>query len=117
MSEYVNLKLHNGVDLLGVLDYDTDELISLSNPIQIEVHPEQGLFAKSYLMLSEENTVVFHRADVLHFAKANERASKYYDEFVRQLSESDPMQSDDEYLDDVENMFEELLTSKLSTKH
>jgi hypothetical protein len=119
MAEYVTVKLTTGVDIVGVLEYDTDDAIAINNPVQIEVSPEQGMFAKSYLMFSEENTVVFYRSEVLHLAPANKKASDYYDEFVKRLHEHESESEivDEDRLSEIEDMFSSMLESKASTKH
>lgn len=114
MAEYINVKLANGHDIIGVLDYDNEEIVAVSNPIQIDIHPQEGMFARSYLLLSEENTIVFYRAEIMHIAKANKKACEYYEEFVRRLSSA---QEEKEVSEDLEEMFTSMIESKVSTKH
>jgi catalase (peroxidase I) len=122
MAEYVNVKLNNGQDIVGVLDYEDDDIIRINNPIQIEIHPEYGLFAKSYMMLSTENTCVFYRAEVMYLSEANNKASEYYDQFVKKLTEqgeeSIPYSSySEEDVEDIEDMLTSIYEAKTSIKH
>lgn len=119
MAEYWNVKLMSGDDIVGVLEYDDDDHIQISNPIAIDIDPVEGAFARSYLMLSEENTVVFYRSDIVHLARANKKACEYYDAFVKQLSigEYEDTDPDSEFYEEVEDVFTSMLEAKASTKH
>lgn len=122
MADYVNLKLTNGSDIVGVLEYDNDDIVTINNPIEIMLDPREGMYAKSYLIFSEENTVVFYRSDIIHFAKANKKAADYYEAFVRRVAEQTEAYAyeddyDDEQVKEVEDMFNTLLESKSSIKH
>lgn len=120
MAEYINIKLVSGDDIIGVLDYDDDDMVAVMNPIQIEIDPREGMFAKSYLMLSEENTCVFYRSDIVHLARANKKACEYYEEFIAKLGKLGEEYEDEEessFNDELEDMFTTMLESKVSTKH
>lgn len=119
MAEYVNVKLMNGNDIVGVLDYEDDDIIRINNPIQVDVHPEYGLFAKSYMMLSNENTCVFYRSEVMYLTDANDKACNYYDSFVKRLHEqlSESNHYSDEDVHEIEDILVSLEESKSSIKH
>ena len=117
MAEYVNVKLLSGDDIVGVLEYDNEDVVQISNPIQIDIDPVEGMFARSYLLLSEENTVVFYRSDIVHLARANKKACEYYDEFVTQLGKLSPSFELEEDNEDLEDLFTTLLVSRSSIKH
>jgi hypothetical protein len=122
LAEYTNIKLMSGDDIIGVVETEDDETVTINNPIQVFVDPVNGLFAKSYLMFSIENTAVFYRGDIIHISKANDSACEYYDQFVRRIAankensmfEEELLQSEEE---DIEEMFTSMLEAKSSVKH
>jgi|TARA_R110000765_G_scaffold206934_2_gene312013 hypothetical protein len=119
----IHIKMSNGEDLIAnsVSEDETDLIIE--NPVQVRIHPIHGFFAKSWMLLSDENTVSLNKNDILFSGKANEKATEYYDTFVSRLEE---LQSEDNYslednLDDdnatLEDVFTALIESKSSVKH
>jgi|TARA_B110000908_G_scaffold4109_1_gene5313 hypothetical protein len=119
----IHIKLSNGEDLIANSISEDDDQISIENPVQVRIHPVHGFFAKSWMLLSEENSVSINKKDVLFLGKANEKATEYYDTFVSRLAE---LQSGDNYnlkdtIDDDESTLEEvfsaLIESKSSVKH
>jgi DNA-binding transcriptional regulator YhcF (GntR family) len=82
------------------------------------MHPEFGLFAKSYMMLSSENTCVFYRAEIMYLTDANKRASEYYDQFVKRIAEAKNESLHNHYSEeDIEDMLTSLYEAKSSIKH
>ena len=117
----IHIKMNNGEDLIANSISEDEEQISIENPVQVRIHPVHGFFAKSWMLLSEENSVSLKKKDVLFLGKANKKATEYYDTFVARLVE---MQSEDfvpDQLDDDELSYEELfrayIESKSSIKH
>lgn len=120
MAEYANVKLKSGKDLVGIISADEGEFVIIDAPLEIMVHPVHGMFAKSWLLLSEENSVILSKSDIFYVQKANDKAVEYYEEFKARLHKFDSMSEnmlDDDYKDELENMFESMLESKMSTKH
>ena len=125
MTEYVTIKLSSGQDIIGVVEagnVETGENVLVNNPIQVVVDPHQGLYAKSYLLFSEETSCVFSKKDIIHMSKASTKATQYYDDFVvrittgYQTEDADYSMSDDDN-DDLEDMFTTMLEAKSSIKH
>lgn len=119
----IHIKMSNGEDLIAnsVSEDETDLIIE--NPVQVRIHPIHGFFAKSWMLLSDENTVSLNKNDILFSGKANEKATEYYDTFVSRLEK---LQSEDNYslrdsiADDestLEEVFSALIESKSSVKH
>ena len=118
MHEYVNVKTKAGIDIVGVLMQDDGEYVIIENPLEIEVDPREGMFAKSFLLLSEQDSVLINKRDVFYVQYANEKAIQYYEEFRERLSSSNRQtMTDEEYASDLEDMFNTILESKSSIKH
>lgn len=123
MAEFVTIKLKTGVDLIAVVSQNADESITIENPIQIEVDPVHGFFAKSWLLLARSNFVTIDKEDILFFDDASDKAIHYYEEFMEKLGkpyrEDDPIDKhiDDDEMSDLEEMFTTLLEARASTKH
>ena len=112
----VHVKLKSGEDLIGHLESTTDLDIELISPIAIEIDPQLGFFAKSWLLLSETNTVRIRINDLLFYNSASEKAHRYYDEFLHRFGEADDAAHPSE-VSDLEDMFVAMMESKASTKH
>lgn len=118
MPEYVNVKLKTGKDLVGIMQHDEGEFVVIDAPLEIAIHPIHGMFAKSWLLLSEENSVVLSKNDVFYVQSANDKAVSYYEEFKAKMHTlSDETMTDDDFNSDLEDLFESLLESRTSTKH
>lgn len=120
MQEYVNIKTKSGIDIVGVLMQDDGDYVIIENPLEIDIDPHEGMFAKSFLLLSEQNSVLIKREDVFYVQIANAKAIEYYETFrerLRTMEDGDETMNDDEYASDLEELFQTLLDSKASTKH
>lgn len=126
MAEYVSLKLLSGQDIIGIVEDgmpDLDGPVHVTNPIQVVVDPHQGLYAKSYLLFSEETSCVFAKKDIVHISRASQKASTYYDDFLERIAtgfqteDADYTMSEDDRNDQLEELFTTLLEAKSSTKH
>jgi hypothetical protein len=118
MQEYVTVKTKSGIDIVGVLMQDDGEFVIIDNPLEIEVDPREGMYAKSFLLLSEQNSVLIKREDIFFVQIANSKAIEYYEQFRARLEASSDNESfDEEYEDDLEEMFNTLIESRSSTKH
>ena len=122
MPDYIAIKMKNGSDLVGVLNYEAEEFIRIENPVEIKIDPAHGFYAKSWLLLTVGNIAAISREDIILLDEANEKAIQYYEEFVYrvrgEVSQSEVSYDDlpdDE--DDLQSMFETLLESKNSIKH
>lgn len=123
MADYVNVKLrYTNDELVGVLTKEENECIVIEYPLNIKIHPVHGYYAKSWLLLSESNTVVLQRTDILHYGKASYEAIDFYEEYVERLSEVDNVQFEsvedlDKYSEEVEDYYVTLMDSKEAIKH
>lgn len=128
MSELVCIKLRNGDDLIAILISSNEDELTIENPVQIEVDPVHGFFAKSWLLLTRSNFVTLDKNDIIFFDDASDKAIRYYESFMHKLSmsvrEEDSMEDftskhDDsnESLSDLEEIFISMIESKASTKH
>lgn len=115
-TEYVTLKTKTGIDLVGVLLDEKEDYVIVVNPLQVTVDPREGIFARSYLLFSEQNSVCINRSDLMYVQVANGKAIEYYEDFRKNLL-SREIESDDEYASDIEDMFQTILDSKTSIKH
>jgi len=125
--DYVNFKLRTGEDIVAVKTYETDDFIIIQNPIEITVDPRFGYFAKSWMMLSDENEMKLHKCDAHWVTKPSEKAIRHYNEFCNEIKNSPhEEESDDngiewdtveEMNNDIEDMFASMIDSKSSTKH
>lgn len=117
MPEYITIKLRDGSDLVGIREFEYDDVVRIINPVQINIHPEHGFFAKSWLLLNKTNAVTLSKSDILILDDASDKAIKYYEEFLYQIGSRDEekkVAEDDRTLEDI---FTSLLESKISIKH
>jgi len=115
--QLIHIKMKNGEDLLGYLVSSTDHHIEINTPIAVDIEPSLGFFAKSWLMLSEDNSVRLSKEDYMFWSKANKRATEYYDEFMHRLADKPDDRTESEYTNDLEEVFSALMESKASIKH
>jgi hypothetical protein len=71
----IHIKMKNGEDLLGYLVSSTDHHIEINTPIAVDIEPALGFFAKSWLMLSENNSVRLSKEDYMFWSNANKKAT------------------------------------------
>jgi hypothetical protein len=74
MPNYVTIKLKTGKDLVGIIEHDEEEFVMIDSPLEISIDPVHGMFAKSWLLLSEENSVVLYKEDIYYVQSANNKA-------------------------------------------
>jgi hypothetical protein len=115
--QLIHIKMKNGEDLLGYLVSSTDHHIEINTPIAVDIEPALGFFAKSWLMLSENNSVRLSKEDYMFWSNANKKATEYYDEFIHRLAEKPDNRSEAEFTNDLEEVFSALMESKASIKH
>ena len=116
MHEYVTVKTKEGLDLVGILMQDGGEYVIIEHPLELKVDPHQGLFAKSFLLLSEQDSVLINKNDVFYVQVASDRAIEYYEEFRERLNNSSEYDSE-EYTSDLEDVFNTMIEAKSSIKH
>jgi hypothetical protein len=110
-NDLVNFKMRTGEDILGVLVSKHSASITVKHPMLVVIEPHEGLFVKSWNMLSEGDEVEVQLKEMIWCRKANKKAIDYHHEFMEQA---------DEYLDDddqPDDIYEDLLMSKAATKH
>lgn len=115
-----HVKLQNGEDILAYVREAHTGHIELYAPIVVNIDPHLGLFAKSWLLLSEGNTVILKDSHILFASKASTRAVEYYDEFMHRLHEREQIkqiEEDSEFTSELEDIFSALAESKTATKN
>ena len=119
----MHIKLKNGDDLLGLnVEHDVDGQYHIESPIKIKFHPECGIIAQRWLLLSEKEFVVFEEKDIMVISPTNQRGKDYYKAFFSEHKESEDYveytiddRSDEEKVSDELRM--SYLESKTATKH
>ena len=120
MIAFVNIKLKNGEDLVGIMESDYQDHIIVNNPIVMCIDNVHGFYAKSWLLLSKENTATIFKENIMFYGEANDKAIHYYEEFVRQIASKlthSETQDDREYTSELEEMFTAMLESRNSKLH
>jgi len=115
-----HVKLQNGDDLLAYARDTGGGYTELYAPIIVHVDPHLGLFAKSWLLLSENNSVMIKASYILFASKASNRAVEYYEEFMHRIherAEVKKMEEDSEFTNELEDIFTALAESKTATKN
>jgi hypothetical protein len=114
-----HIKLNNGDDLVAYAIVAEDrKSVTIEDPMQCIIDPDHGFFAKNWLMLSESKKLIIPSSKILAFGKASETAIKYYEEFKNKLDgKQDLYTEEDSYVEDLEELFTNLLESKKNTKH
>lgn len=115
-----HVKLQNGEDILAYVCASHTGHTELYAPIVVNIDPHLGLFAKSWLLLSEGNTVILKDSHILFASKASTRAVEYYDEFMHRLHEREQIkqiEEDSEFTSELEDIFSALAESKTATKN
>ena len=118
--ELVHIKMRNGEDLLGYLASKDEITIEVVTPISIIIDPSLGMFAKSWLMFSEVNSVKISNTDYIFFNLANKRAVDYYEEFLHSMNEKEErskLSEDSDFTNELEDIFNALAESRLSKIH
>tara|TARA_Y100000389_G_scaffold136888_1_gene134455 strand:+ start:315 stop:674 length:360 start_codon:yes stop_codon:yes gene_type:complete len=117
----IHIKMKTGDDLIGNLVNSDNDEVTIENPIQVKIHPVHGFFAKSWLLLSEANSVDLSISDIIFWGEANTRAIEYYNTFSERLTELSNLKSraedrQEEY-EEIEDVLVAYLESKESIKH
>lgn len=118
--QLIHIKLKSGEDILAYLGEETNHKIELITPITVVIDPTYGMFAKSWLLLSELNRVSIDTTNVMFFSAASRKAIDYYDEFMHRVSDKEQRQSvedDTEFTSELEEIFGAMMESKGSMKH
>jgi hypothetical protein len=120
-NTYVNLKMRTGEDIVAVFEEENELQVTIRRPLQVMVSPSQGVFVKSWNLLSVGGSIKLNRDDMLWLTEANDSAVEYYTTFLQQIDEGQSNSGrlfndyDDEL--ELEEAFETLLESKLAIKH
>ena len=118
--ELQHVKLQNGDDLLAYARETGGGYTELYAPIVVSIDPHLGLFAKSWLLLSEGNSVMVKDSYILFASKASKRAIEYYEEFMHRIHEKEQikqMEEDTEFTSELEDIFTALAESKTAIKN
>lgn len=119
MTELVNIKMKSGDDIIAIAIHSDDESITIESPVHMQVDPQNGFFAKSWLLLARSNSVTLDKRDILYIDDASDKAISYYEEFTVKLGlqSTEEMSVPEDDFSDLEDMFTALLESRTSTKH
>lgn len=111
--ELLHIKMKNGEDILAQKDTtaNLDNEVYIVAPVSIQIDPVHGFFAKSWLLLSEGNTVGISKNDILFCHNASEKARSYYEEFLYRISEEEPSE-DEQYASELEEVFQAMMEAK-----
>lgn len=114
----LHIKLKNGEDILAQEDIvNVENGVSVTAPISLHLDPVNGFFAKSWISLSDTNSVLINFDDIMFCYPASEMGVKYYEEFVRTTMGESDVDVPLEDVDELEEMFEAMLESKVSKLH
>lgn len=116
----IHVKMKTGEDILAYLGEQDNRRIELVTPIAVVIDPTYGMFAKSWLMLSELNAITIDADNIMFFSTASRKAIEYYDEFMHRVSEGAQRQAvedDTEFTSELEEIFGAMMESKASMKH
>jgi hypothetical protein len=106
MAQVVNVKLKNG-----------DDIVILENPVQIEADPEHGFFARSWLLLSDEDFVTLDKQDLFYIHNASDKSIGYYEDFVEKVTSKKGVVTDEDFTTDLEDVFNAIMDSRSAVKH
>jgi hypothetical protein len=118
-QELFHIKMTNGDDILA-FTRDAGSHTEFYAPIIVQVDPHLGLFAKSWLLLSEVNYVSIGKEHIIFASKASKRAVEYYEEFMHRIHERveiKKMEEDSEFTSELEDIFTALVESKSAIKN
>lgn len=107
----MHVKLRTGEDILCYIE-DLSGKYKMNAPVQINIHPINGIFVRDWLLYSEDNFVFMDKADTYFCNNASEKAKMYYEEYLYQQVEEP-----DEELSDLEELFMTMMESKEFIKH
>lgn len=116
--DIIHIKLKSGIDLLGLDLGSSVGYCNVDNPVQVKIHPTRGFYAQSWLLFSEEDSVLISESDIYVRSKANQRGVDCYNSFFEEVQErkflDDLEDRDDE---DIEDKIQALIDSKDAVKH
>lgn len=115
--QLTHVKLKNGDDLVCEHEYLGSGINKVTNVLQIVIEPETGIFAKSWMLLSDIKSVEIHDRDIMYVANASDKAISCYEEFLHRMNDNRGDRSSVDEINDLENMFNNMLEAKTSTKH
>lgn len=87
--ELFHIKMKNGQDLVGSVDFIDEGSILLSNVMEFVATPNLGMYTKKWLHLSKDNETRLHTRDVLFVNPASDDAVDMYVEVLeRKIQEA-----------------------------
>ena len=117
--DIIHIKLKNGIDLLGEDLGGCIGCVNVENPVQVKIHPTQGFYAQSWLLFSEDKSVIIDDSDILVLSKANQRGIECYTSFFEEVQERkflDELGSNADE-EEVEESLRAYIDSKDAVKH
>lgn len=118
--QLIHVKMKNGEDLLAYLGVQTQNSIELITPISIAIDPHVGIFAQSWLLFSELNSVTIPSNEYMFFSAASRKAIDYYDEFMHKFNDNQlqkQVEEDTDFNSELEEVFTAMMESRSTTKH
>jgi len=114
--QLMHVKLSNHEDVLTYIEISEkdDKVFVFTSPVSVHIDPDRGIYARNWLVFSENNYVNIDANAILFISKANDYAVKYHNEFIKKMTKKNDNSYDE---DDLEEMFTSMLESKESTKH
>lgn len=114
--QLMHMKLRSGVDIITYVLSETQTYVTLKDPVEFKLDPNQGIYGVEWLFLSEESVGTIYKGDILLMNKCSTKGMQYYNEFVnRHLT---PIETETSSItSDLETMFTAMMESKTSTKH
>ena len=92
-KQYVCLKLTNGDTIIGILDTECDEYITIDNPTILEygydLEGNLGIKFILYMPYSTETLFTFAQKYVMLKGDVSSRIQEYYDSFITAESQKD----------------------------
>ena len=117
----IHIKMKSGDDLIATFLASDENEVTIENPIQVKIHPVHGFFAKSWMLLSEANSVDLSLNDITFCGQANDKAIEYYDTFAERLTELKSLRAREEErqeeYEEIEDVLVAYMESKDSIKH
>lgn len=87
MKTLKHVKLKNGDDIVGFVEYIDEERFTIQDAITIVTDPYKGMYTKKWMYLTRNSEACIDLFDVLFVASASESAIDIYTETIYQENE------------------------------
>lgn len=109
------LKLTTGIEIVGEVEIDQDDIIVINKPLQINYRYYQGAVPSvsfiRYIMFGQTESIIFQKKDVMHTLIARDAFAFYYTGVVEQYYHELDKMIDKELMDTAttEQQYESIL--------